>query len=54
MRGKSTQFFHASSSSKTLTIGLMLVMFGMPCVLAYTFVIYWTFRGKVKIGEHSY
>lgn len=46
--------YTASSSSTTLTIGLTMVMFGMPCVLAYTFAIYWTFRGKVRIGEHSY
>jgi cytochrome d ubiquinol oxidase subunit II len=26
----------------------------MPIVLAYTAVVYWTFRGKVKLGEHSY
>ncbi len=46
--------YHAASSSKTLTIGLMMVLFGMPCVLAYTLAIYWTFRGKVKLGDHSY
>ena len=25
-----------------------------PFVLAYTVVIYWVFRGKVELGEHSY
>ena len=50
----SLTIYLASSSSKTLTIGLLFVLIGMPCVLAYTFVIYWTFRGKVKLGEQSY
>jgi cytochrome d ubiquinol oxidase subunit II len=30
------------------------VIIGFPFVLAYTSVIYWTFRGKVKLGDHSY
>lgn len=50
----SLTIYTAASSSKTLTIGLLFVLVGMPFVLAYTFVIYWTFRGKVRIGEHSY
>jgi cytochrome d ubiquinol oxidase subunit II len=27
---------------------------GMPFVLAYTGIIYWTFRGKVKMEERGY
>jgi cytochrome d ubiquinol oxidase subunit II len=27
---------------------------GMPIVLTYTGIVYWTFRGKVKLGEFSY
>jgi cytochrome bd-type quinol oxidase subunit 2 len=27
---------------------------GMPFVLAYTGVIYWTYRGRVRLGDHSY
>ena len=27
---------------------------GMPCVLAYTAAIYWTFRGRVRLDESSY
>ena len=45
---------NAASSPKTLGIGLLFVVVGMPFVLAYTSVVYWTFRGKVEIGEHSY
>jgi len=44
----------AASSRKTLQIMLIIAACGMPFVLAYTAVIYWTFRGKVEIGEHSY
>ncbi|MEM6757412.1 MAG: cytochrome d ubiquinol oxidase subunit II, partial [Planctomycetota bacterium] len=38
----------------TLAIMLLIAVLGMPCVLAYTGVIYWTFRGKVKLDDHSY
>ena len=51
---QSLTIYLASSSSTTLKIGLLFVLVGMPCVGAYTFIIYWTFRGKVRIGEHSY
>lgn len=44
----------ASSSAKTMSIGLLVVIIGLPFVLAYTVAIYWTFRGKVELGEHSY
>lgn len=50
----SLTMYNAASSVKTLTIGLIIVAIGFPFVLAYTSVIYWTFRGKVQIGEHSY
>lgn len=46
--------YNAASSPKTLGIMALIAALGMPFVLAYTAVIYWTFRGKVKIGEHSY
>lgn len=46
--------YNAASSAKTLSIMLLIAVIGMPCVLAYTAVIYWTFRGKVELGEHSY
>jgi len=50
----SLNIYNAASSAKTLTIGLIIVALGMPCVLTYTVIIYWTFRGKVELGEHSY
>jgi cytochrome d ubiquinol oxidase subunit II len=46
--------FQAASSAKTLTIGLIIVVIGMPLVTAYTLGIYWAFRGKVTLGETSY
>jgi cytochrome d ubiquinol oxidase subunit II len=45
---------NASSSVLTLKIGLLIVAIGMPFILAYTSAIYWIFRGKVRIDEHSY
>jgi cytochrome d ubiquinol oxidase subunit II len=52
--GPSITIYNAASSPKTLGIMLIIAIVGMPCVLAYTTVIYWTFRGKVQMGEHSY
>jgi cytochrome d ubiquinol oxidase subunit II len=45
---------NAASSQKTLGIMAIIAAMGMPFVLAYTAIIYWTFRGKVQLGEHSY
>ncbi|HLU48556.1 MAG TPA: cytochrome d ubiquinol oxidase subunit II, partial [Planctomycetota bacterium] len=45
--------FNAASSTKTLGVMLVIAVIGMPLVLAYTVVVYWTFRGKVKLDEHS-
>jgi len=33
---------------------LIIALVGMPFVVAYTAIIYWTFRGKVRLDEHSY
>ena len=50
----SLTLYNAASSEKTLGIGLLFVVIGFPFVLAYTAVVYWTFRGKVSLGEHGY
>ena len=50
----SLTIYNAASSPKTLTIMLIIAIIGMPFVLAYTTVIYWVFRGKVQLDEHSY
>ena len=44
----SVTVFNAASSPRTLTIMLVIAACGLPFVLAYTGVIYWTFRGRVS------
>ncbi|MDE2221467.1 MAG: cytochrome d ubiquinol oxidase subunit II [Candidatus Omnitrophica bacterium] len=50
----SLNIYQDSSSLKTLQIMLVIALIGMPVVLAYTLSIYWIFRGKVKLDDHSY
>ncbi len=50
----SLTIYNSASSHKTLSIMTIIALIGMPFVLTYTVFIYWTFRGKVKISEHSY
>ncbi|MEM1331529.1 MAG: cytochrome d ubiquinol oxidase subunit II [Planctomycetota bacterium] len=45
---------NARSSERTLGIMLVIALIGMPCVASYTAVIYWVFRGKVKLDHSSY
>lgn len=52
--GHSMTIHNSASSAKTLLIMLIIAVLGMPFVLAYTSVIYWVFRGKVRLGDHSY
>lgn len=44
----SLTIYNASSSDTTLQIMLWIALLGMPMVIAYTAVVYWTFRGKVE------
>jgi cytochrome d ubiquinol oxidase subunit II len=46
--------YNAASSQKTLGIMLVVALLGMPFVVTYTAVVYWVFRGKVKLGKFSY
>ncbi len=50
----SLTIYNAASSHKTLGIMLIMALIGMPLVLGYTGMIYWIFRGKVKLDKHSY
>ena len=50
----SITIYNAASSTLTQKIGLIIVAIGMPMVLSYTILVYWTFRGKVELGEGSY
>ena len=31
-----------------------IAVLGMPFVISYTAVVYWVFRGKVRLGKFSY
>jgi len=45
---------NACSTTKTLSIMLLIAFIGMPIVAAYTISIYYIFRGKVKLDSTSY
>ncbi|MEO1173917.1 MAG: cytochrome d ubiquinol oxidase subunit II, partial [Myxococcota bacterium] len=46
--------YNAASSQKTLGIMRFIAFLGIPFVLVYTAIIYWTFRGKTKLDSFSY
>lgn len=46
--------YNGASSELTLFIMAIIAAIGMPFVMAYTGVIYWVFRGKVKSTELMY
>jgi cytochrome d ubiquinol oxidase subunit II len=46
--------YNARSSHKTLGIMLTIALIGMPFVLAYSTIIHWVFRGKVRLDHASY
>jgi cytochrome d ubiquinol oxidase subunit II len=46
--------YNAASSPQTLWIMFLIAIIGMPFVLTYTVVVYWTFRGRVELRDHSY
>ncbi|WP_186645505.1 cytochrome d ubiquinol oxidase subunit II [Fluviispira vulneris] len=50
----SLSIYNASSSEKTLNLMKIIAFLGMPFVISYTLIIYWVFRGKVKLGKFSY
>ncbi|MCC6360859.1 MAG: cytochrome d ubiquinol oxidase subunit II [Phycisphaerales bacterium] len=50
----SLTIYNARSSEKTLGIMLVIALVGMPFVASYTAVIYWVFRGKVRLDRASY
>ncbi len=50
----SMTFFNSAASTLTLKVLLIIVMIGIPLVLAYGAIVYRIFRGKVKIGPSSY
>jgi cytochrome d ubiquinol oxidase subunit II len=50
----SLTIYNAASTAKTHFIMLIMAIIGIPVVLAYTVSVYYIFRGKVKLTEHSY
>ena len=50
----SITIYNAASSDKSLGIMLLMAAIGAPLVLLYTFFVYKTFWGKVKLDETSY
>ena len=50
----SLTIYNSASSKSTLRTMLLIAAIGVPFFLAYSSIVYWTFRGKVKLDEHSY
>jgi cytochrome d ubiquinol oxidase subunit II len=50
----SLTIYNAASSHYTLVIMTIIAAVGMPFVAVYMFIVYWSFRGKVQLKEHSY
>ncbi|MCB9592521.1 MAG: cytochrome d ubiquinol oxidase subunit II [Sandaracinaceae bacterium] len=45
---------NAASSEPTLKLMALIAAVGIPFVATYTGIVYWVFRGKVKLGKFSY
>lgn len=50
----SLTIYNSASSQMTLEILFLIAFIGIPLVLSYTIAIYYIFRGKVKLDNHSY
>ncbi len=50
----SLTIYNSASSTGTLQLMALIALIGIPFVLSYTLIVYWTFRGRVKLDEHSY
>lgn len=48
----SITIYNGASSQTTLKIMLIFALIGMPLVLTYTGIVYWTFRGKAKVDAY--
>jgi len=46
--------FSTSSSEGTLARMQLIAFLGLPCVAVYSGIVYFVFRGRVKIGKFSY
>lgn len=52
--GRSLNIYFSAASADSLEIMLIIAAIGGPLVLGYTAFVFYTFRGKVQIDEHSY
>lgn len=50
----SLTIYNSASSEMTLDILFLIALIGIPLVISYTIVVYYIFRGKVKLDPHSY
>ena len=50
----SLNIYNGASSEYTLRTMFFVAIWGMPFVIAYTSLIYWTYRGKTELNESSY
>lgn len=48
----SLTIYNAASSQATLQIMFIIALIGMPLVVTYTAIVYWTFRGKAKVDGY--
>lgn len=46
--------YNSSAEALTLKVCLVIVLIGVPLVIAYSSLIYYIFRQKTKLQEHSY
>ncbi len=46
--------YNSASSQKSLGIMLTIASIGAPLAVFYSAFVFWTFRGKVELDEHSY
>ncbi len=53
--GRSIDIYSGAASAETLGTMGIVAMIGMPLIALYTGIVYWVFRGKVKLGgENAY
>ncbi|MDX2084150.1 MAG: cytochrome d ubiquinol oxidase subunit II [Candidatus Melainabacteria bacterium] len=50
----SLTMYNAASSQQTLATMAIIAAIAVPLVLSYTAIVYWVFRGKVKLDSTSY
>ncbi|BDD10808.1 cytochrome D oxidase subunit I [Fulvitalea axinellae] len=50
----SLDIYNGASTLTTLKTMFSIAIWGMPFVIVYTSLIYWTYRGKTVLNEHSY